>query len=352
MILNKRVRGKGGGINGSLRFLSVLGLLGVLIFAGVVVTDQGDESDAAVGDQFTVGELIYEVTAEGEVEVADTTSSTISSNIEIPSSVSNGMESFTVTAIGGSAFERTSGMTSISIPDTVTTIGAGAFYYSGLTSISIPGSVTTIDGSAFERCNRLTTVVFNGATAIGDYAFRECFHLTSVILDGVTSIGDYAFTGCYGLTSITIPDSVTSIGSGAFSYCSGLTSITIAEGVTSIGSSAFSYCSELTSITIAEGVTSIGDAAFMECSALTSVTFESETAPTFGMFSFVTGTTINVYTPGWDPTQVMTGDVITSPVPDQIPSSTVVWANPSYPDLIFESNPEADGIVAWVSNRP
>lgn len=91
----------------------------------------------------------------------------------------------------------------------------------------------------------------------------------------------------------------------------------------------------------------------MQCDSLTSVTFGSESAPTFGPYSFITGTTINVYTPGWDPTQVMTGDVITSPAPDQFPSSTVVWANaPSaYPDLTFESDPVADGIIAYITNK-
>lgn len=109
----------------------------------------------------------------------------------------------------------------------------------------------------------------------------------------------------------------------------------------------------LASITVPSSVTSIGEEAFMHCMSLTSVTFESESAPTFGMYSFLTGTAINVYTPGWDPTQVMTGDVITSPAPDQVPSSTVVWANApvAFPDLTFESNPVADGIIAYVTNK-
>ena len=77
MIFNKQIRAKGGH-EGSLRFLSVLGVLGVLIVAGVVVIDQGDESDAAVGDTFTVGNLEYEVITEGEVAVTDTTSTRIS----------------------------------------------------------------------------------------------------------------------------------------------------------------------------------------------------------------------------------------------------------------------------------
>ena len=161
------------------------------------------------------------------------------------------------------------------------------------------------------------------------------------------------FNECTSLKSITIPGSVTFIGEGAFQMCTGLTSVTILEGVESIGEGAFGLCMSLVSITVSSSVTSIGEGAFMYCMSLTSVTFESDSAPTFGMGSFVTGTTINVYTPGWDPTQSMSGDVITSPAPDQVPSSTVVWANApvAFPDLTFESDPVADGIIAYVTNE-
>ena len=83
----------------------------------------------------------------------------------------------------------------------------------------------------------------NSVTSIGDYAFQYCSSLTSITIpNSVTSIGDYAFSYCSGLTSITIPNSVTGIGRDAFSYCSGLTSITIPNSVTSIGDFAFYDC--------------------------------------------------------------------------------------------------------------
>ena len=180
-----------------------------------------------------------------------------------------------ITFIGSSAFSGCSGLTGITIPDSVTSIGGSAFSgCSGLTSITIPDSVTSIDGSAFSGCSGLTSITIpDSVTSIGDYAFYHCSGLTSITIpDSVTSIGDSAFNGCSGLTSITIPDSVTSIGRSIFEYCRGLTSITIPDTVTSIGDSAFSGCSGLTSITIPDAVTSIGDFVFSGCSGLTCIT--------------------------------------------------------------------------------
>ena len=108
-----------------------------------------------------------------------------------------------------------------------------------------------IYSSAFRDCSGLTSVTIpDSVTSIGDDAFRDCSGLTSVTIpDSVTSIEQYAFDGCSGLTSVTIGNGVTSIGSDAFAYCTGLTSITIPDSVTSIGSYAFYGCSGLTSVT-------------------------------------------------------------------------------------------------------
>ena len=153
----------------------------------------------------------------------------------------------------------------------VTGIGDRVFYnFTGLTSITIPDSITGIGNSAFYGCNNLTSITIpDSVTSIGSSAFYNCSGLTSItILDGVTSIGNSAFYGCNNLKSITIPDSVTSIGSSTFYNCSGLTSITILDGVTSIGNSAFYGCNNLTSITIPDSVTSMGSYAFRNCNRL------------------------------------------------------------------------------------
>ena len=215
-----------------------------------------------------------------------------------------------ITSIIYWAFRGHSNLISVTIPESVTSIGSEAFLdCTSLTSInvasgnpayssvdgvlfnadqtvliaypagktnptySIPASVTTIERSAFLSCASLTGVTIPGSvTTIDDWAFAEC-GLTSVIIpDSVNSIGAAAFQNCAGLTNVTIPDSVTSIGSSAFANCASLTSVTIPGGVARTGDSAFIGCASLTSVTLLSGVTTIGDLTFQRCGSLTSVT--------------------------------------------------------------------------------
>ncbi len=229
-----------------------------------------------------------------------------------------------ITEIPQSAF-TSSNLTSIRIPDGVTSIGDCAFNYCrSLRSITIPNSVTSIGGEAFKNCVGLTDVVIgNGVTSIGSCAFEECTGELTInnkiiietdytfsnypaldpnnhpdvrtggwlfgsdfskltISKNITKIGDFAFMQLYWLTNFTIPDSVTSIGGGAFQHCFSLADITIPDSVTIIGGGAFFYCSSLTSVTIPDSVTSIGDSAFCNCSGLTSVFCEPTVPPTLG----------------------------------------------------------------------
>ena len=204
------------------------------------------------------------------------------------------------------AFSGCDSLTSITIPDSVTSIGYGAFSgCSSLTSITIPDSVTSIGRGAFDGCRGLTSITIpNSVTSIGESAFDGCRGLTSITIpDSVTSIGDRAFYGCIslkynqydnalylgnennpylvlikavntGVTSFEIKGSTRIIYSNAFLSCNNLTSVTIPDGVTSIGSDAFRACTGLTSITIPDSMTSIGSQAFMNCSKLKTVTFE------------------------------------------------------------------------------
>ena len=178
-----------------------------------------------------------------------------------------------VTSIGYHAFEDCSSLQFVTIPDSVTSIGRGAFWYcSSLQSVTIPDSVTSIGDEAFCGCKSLNSVTIpDSVTSIGGGAFSGCKSLNSVTIpDSVTSIGGSAFKNCKSLKSVTIPDSVTRI--SAFSGCSSLQSVTIPDSVTSIDAGAFSGCSSLQSVTIPDSVTRIGDSAFKGCSSLQSVT--------------------------------------------------------------------------------
>ena len=180
-----------------------------------------------------------------------------------------------VTSIGDGAFWDCSSLLSVTVPDSVSSIGGSAFYgCSSLQSVTIPDSVTSIGNEAFGGCKSLQSVTIpDSVTSIGDCAFRGCESLQSVTIpDSVTIIGGSAFLGCWSLQSVTIPDSVTGIGDSAFRGCSSLQSVTIPDSVTSIGDEAFRCCESLQSVTIPDSVTSIGGSAFELCSCLQSVT--------------------------------------------------------------------------------
>ena len=162
-------------------------------------------------------------------------------------------------------------LSSVVIPDSVTSIGYNAFYdCRSLSNIIFPNSVTNIGGGAFWLCCLLTSIVIpNSVVSIEEYTFMDCCSLLNIVIpDSVTSIGECAFSGCSSLTSIIIPNSVVSIEMSAFADCTSLSKIVIPDSVTSIGGSAFAGCSSLGEVVIPESVTSLGDHAFYECDNL------------------------------------------------------------------------------------
>jgi hypothetical protein len=217
-----------------------------------------------------------------------------------------------VTSIGYGALSSCA-LTYINLPNSIITIGSWAFAGIGLTSMIIPMSVTTIGDHAFYACELLSSITLaNGVTSIGNHAFYACAISSIIIPASVTHIGNYAFSACShlhtievesdnsvyfakdgvlfkhnntlvcypeGKTSNTyiIPDWVTAIGNGAFFDCVRLHAIIIPDGVTIIGDSAFSHCISLTSIIIPHRVTWIGNNAFYADHSLTSITVSNNT---------------------------------------------------------------------------
>ena len=201
-----------------------------------------------------------------------------------------------MTRIPDDLFKNCTGPISIVIPDTVTEIGASAFYGSHLSSIVIPDTVTDIGNYAFSGCAELKDVTLPNirknivagmfenctslekivlpetVTAIRPDAFRGCTALKDITWSkALETIESCAFQNCSALTDVTIPDSVKSIGFGVFSNCSALSAVTLPDGVKELGGQLFNNCDALTTVTIPDSVTSIGEQVFYDCDALTTV---------------------------------------------------------------------------------
>ena len=214
----------------------------------------------------------------------------------------------TVTSIGGGAF-LSSRLTSVTIPDSVKEIGDRAFMYSDISKIALPDKLISIGEEAFALCEKLTKIEIPASVeVIGLNAFYCCTSMNEIIVspdneiytsidgvlfskdmktlinypqgksgseytvpDSVTSLEAYSFFNCDSLERVFIPDSVTQIGDCAFYECSNLTEIPIPKTIKSIGNGVFENCEKLTSIIIPDTVTSIEERAFYCCSEMTSI---------------------------------------------------------------------------------
>lgn len=265
----------------------------------------------------------------------DYNSAQYSGTVIIPDSVSVDGEKYSVKRIGDYAFYNCTGITEISIPNSITTISnsafegcagklvincninssqtyysvGGSFYRSKFNSIEFKEGVTKIGDGAFFECTDLTNIVFSDSLKyIGRQTFEGCSKLTSLTIpSNVTEIGRLAFYRCTGLTNISvspnnkmygsrgncnaiideglirnrlilgcknsfIPQSVTSIADAAFYECEDLTTLDLPDNLYYIGSEAFYGCKGLTTLNIPDSLESIGDKAFYGCTGLTSIT--------------------------------------------------------------------------------
>lgn len=214
----------------------------------------------------------------------------------------------TLKSIGATAFKDCSGLKSLVIPAALESIGDNAFINcSGLAAITVAegnakyhsnnnclietesktlvlgcknstipddGSVVSIGKGAFAGCSGLTQILLpNNITGIGVSAFDGCTGLTEIAIpSSVTVIEKSSFNGCSALVNVALPNTLTGIGESAFAGCAKLAEVTIPNTVTSIGVSAFASCSALTTITVPTSVTSIGKSAFEGCTGLTEMT--------------------------------------------------------------------------------
>ena len=213
-----------------------------------------------------------------------------------------------ITKIPAQAFAKSKIKGSLTIPNSVTTIGEEAF--SNCTelkgSLTLSNSLKTIGDRAFYMCNNLngSLTIPNTVTTIGISAFENCigFNGNLTIPNSVTTIGESTFRNCQGFTGdLTIPSSITTIEANTFSGCSGFNGkLTIPNTVTTIGFSAFDNCRGFKGdLTIPNSVTTIGEWAFWRCTGFNGNLTLSNSVTTIGRWAFdgCTGFTGNLILP-------------------------------------------------------
>ena len=232
----------------------------LLLLASAIAT-----SLSAAAYDFEWAGIYYNITGDNTVEVtrSDNYNNTYSGSISVPDVLTNYRGYF------------------------VTKIGENAFAGSAVTSVSMPEGITSIGQYAFSGCQNLESVTLpESLTTLGSEAFYGCKNLESVALpESLTTLGDRTFEACELLKTIKIPSGVTAIPDQCFYGCSSLESVTIPEGVTAIGYDAFSGC-KFNALTLPSTITSIGGGAFVNNYNLQSIICSATTPPTLDDYAF------------------------------------------------------------------
>ena len=216
--------------------------------------------------------VYYNILSSNQVEVTYKSHAVGSyeGDIVIPQMVDYNGKTYVVVKIGDWAFAESKLLTSIILPESISTIGEYSFNCCEyLKSLNLPTGVTSIKSAAFQGCYRLaidTLIVPQTMTRLESSTFNQCNKIKNIILpEGLASIGDNAFHQCYSLKKIKIPSSVTTIEGHAFQECSEIDSIVIPKAVTKIEEYTFSGCNNLKYIDLPDDIFYIGDWNFYSC---------------------------------------------------------------------------------------
>ena len=270
-------------------FLTITMLLSIIVVAPITVN--------ASEDDLTYGDFQYKIEDDNSCTITDYDG--MASSLSIPSAI-NG---HTVKQIDTGALSDNGIITSVTIPNGVTTIGFSAF--NGcikLERIKFSSNLDTVCENAFNNTkwfnNQPNGLVYVGKVAykykgdmprntkitvksdtvsISESAFKDCANLTAILIpSSVKHIDKYAFYNCQGLTKLNFNDGIERIENDAFGSCEKLTSVNFSETLKSIGAFAFVECKKLSEITIPQSVTSVGEYAFSGCENLASVTVSDD----------------------------------------------------------------------------